>query len=248
MDRAEPTNWANAKLYSGTNQDRSAPSDQHKINTASGKKQPGKDGDEKPTEAAAPPPAGNHRILYSSRFSVPTTNDKRPDELAAVNSVKLQKAVGRLSGHVHRQCPIRLQLDSTEVAAAQLMACPFQAGYGIVGKDVCSEAAVADKGGAVKWQNTDLQKALAAYDAADIFNFDELALFYCLLLNRTLAFKNEKCAGEKQAKNRISVTFGMNMTGSEKLPLMVICKYGNQRCFKGVRILSGIVYKRNKKA
>lgn len=124
----------------------------------------------------------------------------------------------------------------------------FKARYGIVGKALCGEAAAADKEGAVEWQDTVLQEALTAYDAADIFNFDESALFYCLLPNRTLAFKNEKCSGGKHAKNRISVAFGVNMTGSEKLPLMVIGKYGKPRCFKGARLPSGVVYKHNKKA
>ncbi|KAH8031414.1 hypothetical protein HPB51_017186 [Rhipicephalus microplus] len=85
----------------------------------------------------------------------------------------------------------------------------FKARYGIVGKVVCGEAAAADKEGAVEWQDTVLQEALTAYDAADIFNFDESALFYCLLPNRTLAFKNETCTGGKHAKNRISVAFGV---------------------------------------
>ncbi|KAH8029307.1 hypothetical protein HPB51_025175 [Rhipicephalus microplus] len=125
----------------------------------------------------------------------------------------------------------------------------FQARYGIVGKAVCGEAAAADKQGAVEWQDTVLQEALTAYDAANIFNFDEsaLSIFHCLLPNRTLAFMNEKCSGAKHAKNPISVAFGVNMTSSEKLPLMVIGKYRNPWCLKSARLPSSFVYKHKKK-
>lgn len=151
-----------------------------------------------------------------------------------------------------------LLVEKAQTFAAQLncdgFACSngwlsrFKARYGLVGKAVCGEAAAADRDGADEWQNSRLQEALATYAAADIFNFDESAFFYCLLPNRTLAFKDEKCTGGKHAKNRISVAFGVNMTGSEKLPLMVIGRYGNPRCFKGARLPSGVVYKNNKKA
>ncbi|XP_037564678.1 tigger transposable element-derived protein 4-like [Dermacentor silvarum] len=140
------------------------------------------------------------------------------------------------------------QLNCTGFACSNGWLSRFKARYSIVGKAVCGEAAAADKEGADEWQHNELQEALAAYDAADIFNFDESALFYCLLPDRTLAFKNEKCTGGKHAKNRVSVAFGVNMTGSEKLPLMVIGRYGKPRCFKGARLPSDVIYKHNKKA
>ncbi|XP_049513882.1 tigger transposable element-derived protein 4-like [Dermacentor silvarum] len=155
------------------------------------------------------------------------------------------------SGSNLKRCRIR---DSAfpEVEKALLLCngwlSRFKARYSIVGKAVCGEAAAADKECADEWQHNELQEALAAYDAADIFNFDESALFYCLLPDRTLAFKNEKCTGGKHAKNRVSVAFGVNMTGSEKLPLMVIGRYGKPRCFKGARLPSDVIYKHNKKA
>ncbi|KAH6947927.1 hypothetical protein HPB50_022103 [Hyalomma asiaticum] len=99
-----------------------------------------------------------------------------------------------------------------------------------------------------EWQNDDLQKTLAT-DAADIFNFVESMLFYCLLLNKTVALQDKKCTRGKRAKNCIvSVAFGINMTGSEKLPPMFIRSYGNPRCFKGAHLSSGVVCKSNRKA
>ncbi|KAH6948631.1 hypothetical protein HPB50_025410 [Hyalomma asiaticum] len=38
------------------------------------------------------------------------------------------------------------------------------------------------------------------------------------------------------------------MTGSEKLPLMVISRYGKLQCFKGACLPSDVIYKHNKKA
>ncbi|KAH7961816.1 hypothetical protein HPB52_012249 [Rhipicephalus sanguineus] len=73
------------------------------------------------------------------------------------------------------------QLKCTGFACSNSWLSRFKARYAIVGKAVCSETAAADKEGTDERQNNDLQEALAAYNAADIFNFDESALLYCLL-------------------------------------------------------------------
>ncbi|XP_053956218.1 tigger transposable element-derived protein 4-like [Anastrepha ludens] len=85
------------------------------------------------------------------------------------------------------------------------------------------------------------------YNINYIFNADETALFFKCLPTKTLAFKNEKCFGGKQSKERITVLVGSNMTGSEKLKLLVIGKAKNPRCFKGIKSL-GVDYEFNKKA
>lgn len=50
----------------------------------------------------------------------------------------------------------------------------------------------------------------------------------------------------KKSKNRITVLVGSNMTGTEKLPLLVIGKSARPRCFKKAVIPVG--YAANKKA
>ena len=68
------------------------------------------------------------------------------------------------------------------------------------------------------------------------FNADETRLFYKCLPNRTLVFKNETCAGGKMSKERLSVIVAASMAW-EKLPLPVIGKAAQPRCFKNVKKL-----------
>jgi hypothetical protein len=39
----------------------------------------------------------------------------------------------------------------------------------------------------------------------DVYNTDEVVLFYKLMLNKTLAFKGKWCTGGKNSKERITV-------------------------------------------
>lgn len=89
-------------------------------------------------------------------------------------------------------------------------------------------------------------KILDIYKPNDIFKADETGFFKCLP-DKTLAFKGDKCFGGKHSKERATVTVGANMTGTEKLPLLVIGKSKNPRCFKRVKSLE-VEYKCNKKA
>ena len=68
-----------------------------------------------------------------------------------------------------------------------------------------------------------------------IYNCDETGLFYKMLPNKTLSSRNEKKApGYKLQKDRVTLLACSNATGSHKLPLAVIGKYANPRCFKNV--------------
>lgn len=92
------------------------------------------------------------------------------------------------------------------------------------------------------------RRLVANYAMEDVFNLDESALFYRLLPNRTLAFKGENCTGGKHAKERLSVAFTVNATGTQKLPLLVIGRFAKPRCFKGAPLPSGVIYRSNTKA
>lgn len=109
------------------------------------------------------------------------------------------------------------------------------------------ESAACDSQYALHWRKNILPPLLLGYSPHDIYNLDETGLFYKCLPNKTLAFKGEKCHGGKHAKDRITVTPICNMTGTHKLPLVVIGMFANPRCFKNVHTLP-VHYYHNKKA
>jgi hypothetical protein len=81
----------------------------------------------------------------------------------------------------------------------------------------------------------------------NVYNFDETALFYRLEPDSTLTTK--RISGRKKDKERITVAFCANATGTHKLKPFIIGKYANPRCFKNVNIQNiGITYKNNRKA
>ena len=112
---------------------------------------------------------------------------------------------------------------------------------------VCGEAGGVDSSVVQNWIDNVLPSKLAPFHEDDVFNVDETGLFYQLQPSRTLHFRNEKCTGGKQSKERISVLVGSNMSGTEKLKLLVIGKSGKPRCFKNVKSLP-VHYRHNKKA
>jgi DDE superfamily endonuclease len=84
---------------------------------------------------------------------------------------------------------------------------------------------------------------------SDIFNVDELGLFYQLLPNKTHVLKGKSCRSGKHSKVRITVLLGANADGSQKLKPLVIGKYENPRVFKNINKNKLPVYYRfNKKA
>lgn len=98
-----------------------------------------------------------------------------------------------------------------------------------------------------QWSTITLPKLLKDYAPRDIFNADETGLFFKLLPDKSLVFKGDSCHGGKRSKERLSVLPCANMTGTEKLPLLVIGKSQKPRCFKGVKTLPTL-YRANKKA
>ena len=70
----------------------------------------------------------------------------------------------------------------------------------------------------------------------DIYNADETGLFFKLQPDRSLVYKGEDCRGGKRAKERITILPTSNMTGTDKLPLLVIHHALNPRIFQQKRI------------
>lgn len=113
-------------------------------------------------------------------------------------------------------------------------------------KTVCGESASVDIQAANAWK-TSLLQMIEDRNAKDIFNVDETGLFYKCTPDKTLAFKGERCSGGKHSKERVTILIGANMDGSEKLPLLMIGKSANPRCFKNVKT-KPVTYESNKKA
>ena len=68
-----------------------------------------------------------------------------------------------------------------------------------------------------------------------------------MLSDKTVEFKDVDCHGGKKNKERLTAMICSNMDGSDKLPLLVIGKAANPRCFKNVKPLP-VQYHANKKA
>ena len=65
--------------------------------------------------------------------------------------------------------------------------------------------------------------------------------------DKTFEFKDVKCHGGKQSKDRLTALVCANMSGTDKLPMFVIGKSQNAPCFKNVKSLP-TEYVANKKA
>uniref|UniRef100_H2ZUV2 HTH CENPB-type domain-containing protein n=1 Tax=Latimeria chalumnae TaxID=7897 RepID=H2ZUV2_LATCH len=91
----------------------------------------------------------------------------------------------------------------------------FKARHGVSSRLVCGEANSAPQLLINEWKSTTLVAILAQYKLRDTYNADETGLFWQLLLNRTLAFKGEKCSSGKQSKQRFTVLLAANNDGSD---------------------------------
>lgn len=122
----------------------------------------------------------------------------------------------------------------------------FRGRHNIVFRNVCGESGGVDASQADKWFQA-LPEIIADTDPANIFNVDETGLFYKCTPDKTLALKGEVCSTGKLSKERVTILVGANMTGSEKLPLLMIGKSRNPRCFKNLKS-KPIEYEANRKA
>ena len=88
----------------------------------------------------------------------------------------------------------------------------------------------------------------AQYALEDIFNADESALYYSALPNKTLDKSHVNATGRKMSKARVTLLLCCNAAG-EKFPPLIIGKYSNPRCFRGIdRKLLPCPYKSTKNA
>ena len=86
------------------------------------------------------------------------------------------------------------------------------------------------------WEQTTLPTILSKYDLNQIYNADELGLFYLAQLNKSLHLKNENGIGDKHSKLRLTRLTAANAAG-ENLSLFVIGQSKKSRCFKHTKHL-----------
>lgn len=83
----------------------------------------------------------------------------------------------------------------------------------------------------------------------DVYNADECALFYKMLPTKTLVTPEEKQAsGYKVPKDRLTMMPCVNVTGTNKIPLQVISKSKNPRCFRNKTLPENLAYTSSKNA
>ncbi|KAK8771219.1 hypothetical protein V5799_025538 [Amblyomma americanum] len=130
-----------------------------------------------------------------------------------------------------------LRLGYDDVAASDGWLHRFRERYDLVFRAVSGEMKAVNLETCESWRSEVLQGYQRKYSPQDIFNADETGLFFKLLPAKTITYKDDKCTGGKRSKERVTVMVVANMTGSEKLPLFVVGKSSNPRCFKNIRSL-----------
>ena len=87
------------------------------------------------------------------------------------------------------------------------------------------------------WTSRQLPDLLEKFSPDDIFNADETGLFWKCLPDKYFSLQGARCSGGKRSKDRIIVLVCANMSGSEKLHLLVIGRFAKPRCFKNARTI-----------
>ena len=120
--------------------------------------------------------------------------------------------------------------------------------HGLAFKTICDESASVSPEMVQQWHQETLPRLLEQLSPFDVYNVDKTGLFYQCLPNKMFTFHGQTASrAVKESKQRLTLLFGVNMDGSDKLQPLVIGKSAQPRCFKGVQSLP-VVYKSNTKA
>ena len=82
-----------------------------------------------------------------------------------------------------------------------------------------------------KWFNEQLKEAISQIDPENIYNGDELGLFWRMQPNGTYSLKDSVCKIGKNSKERMTIFLAANMLGTDKLPILIIGKSEKSRKF-----------------
>lgn len=91
---------------------------------------------------------------------------------------------------------------------------------------------------------TEKKAFFKTYSPSDTYNFDEAAVFFKQVPNRTFLVQGSSKSGSKLEKSRITIFLGCNMDGTDKVKPLVIGHSKNPHCFK--RLTVSTTKKKNK--
>ena len=96
---------------------------------------------------------------------------------------------------------------------------------------ICGEKLSADSSSAEQFVNG-FSAMTEGYSNDQLFNCDETGLYFKMLPGHTLASVHNRPDGTKKAKDRVTINTCANASGTIKLPLLLIGKAKNPRCFR----------------
>ena len=190
------------------------------------------------------------------RKSLKTTNAMDVDEILFQWFINQRAAKKEVNGSIFeaqaRRIDRRLHPDKPEeklVGAAWVQR--FRARHSVSFKKLSGEAAACPDYS--EWLHQFKRGILPLYEPRDVFNADETALMWRACSGFSFVLSGEHPEGGKVCKDRITALVVANMTGTEKLPLSIIGKSKNPRCFtlKGgrkVRMPPNVSYTHSAKA
>ena len=130
----------------------------------------------------------------------------------------------------NRQSAIRLILQVVVVILNFVFFCRYDISF----KTISGKAKLFTEEMTAPWLETTLPTILSRYPLENMFNGDEFGLFFQCLPNKTFNFNKDKCRGGKYSKVRLTGMAAGNAKG-KSLPMFVIGKSKNPRCFKRVK-------------
>ena len=95
---------------------------------------------------------------------------------------------------------------------------------------ICGEKLTADNSAANKFINK-FSVITEGYSEHQIFNCDEIGLYFKMLPRYTFTSVHNRPDGTKKAKDRVTINACANASGTIKLTLLLIGKAKNPRCF-----------------
>nr|XP_037270883.1 tigger transposable element-derived protein 4-like [Rhipicephalus microplus] len=140
--------------------------------------------------------------------------------MAEVNSGKQGSCL--LGPSQTESCLMALQMNIEGFKVSDGWLKSFKKHFDLSFTKLCSESAAVDLSAIANYRSGKLQSFLQEYSSDDTFNCEETGLFFKLMPEKTFAFGGEPCHGGKHSKERVTVLIGSNMSGTEKLPILII--------------------------
>ena len=122
-------------------------------------------------------------------------------------------------------------LDKPDFKVSNGWLCRWKTRNGMKYKKAHGEKNDGDYESAEMWNSTVLSDVLEKFEPRNIYNADEMGIYYGAIPDGTLTLGTEKLSGSKKAKDCITALVAVNMDSSDKHPLLIIRKSRNPRCF-----------------